>query len=357
MSKIKHIVRPGAVIVIGVVGALLVLYAWQLPPFHGSVETTENAYVRGQVTIISPEIAGYVVGVKVRDYQRVTTGDELFRIDDRTYRQKLMQAKALIAGRQAALQNSEQSERSAKARIRSSEAQVASMRAALDVARSSAARIEALLPRGATTQSAADQARSTLSQAEAAVRQAEAGVDVARQDLETIIVNRDSLKADIASAEAAVRLAEIDLQNTTISAPRNGKLGEIGVRLGQYVSAGSQLAFLVPDVKWVVANFKETQLHGMKIGHPVTFTVDALQHARLTGRVEEFSPATGSEFSVLKADNATGNFTKVVQRLPARIAIDPGQPLADQLAPGMSVVVSIDTNAAIDQRSTVAVRN
>lgn len=134
-------------------------------------------------------------------------------------------------------------------------------------------------------------------------------------------------------------------RSTAQVAPRDGKLGEIGVRLGQYVSAGSQLASLVPDVKWVTANFKETQLSGMQIGQAVSFTVDALDHVQLSGHIEDFSPATGSEFSVLKSDNATGNFTKVSQRLPVRIAIDPGQPDADRLAPGMSVVVKIDTSA------------
>ncbi len=155
----------------------------------------------------------------------------------------------------------------------------------------------------------------------------------------------------MAGAEAAVHLAEIDLQNTRIVAPEDGRLGEVGARLGQYVSAGTQLLALVPKRFWVVANFKETQLSGMKVGQPATFVVDALPDEKLHGRVERFSPATGSEFSVLKADNATGNFTKVAQRLPVRIAIDDGQDLANRLAPGMSVVVSIDTRAKPGQRT------
>ncbi len=166
-----------------------------------------------------------------------------------------------------------------------------------------------------------------------------------RQDLQSIIVNRDSLNADIANAEATVELARIDLQNTHIIAPRDGTLGEVGVRLGQYVTAGTQLVSVVPKSKWVMANFKETQLYGMKVGQPVTFTVDALRHAELTGRIEAFAPAAGSEFSVIKSDNATGNFTKITQRLSVRIAIDEDQPDAARLAPGMSVVVRVDTNA------------
>jgi multidrug resistance efflux pump len=158
----------------------------------------------------------------------------------------------------------------------------------------------------------------------------------------------------VQGAEAAVHLAEIDLQNTRIVAPQDGRLGEIGARVGQYVSAGTQLLAVVPEKIWVVANFKETQLPGMKVGQPVTLQVDALEHARLSGHIEQFSPAAGSEFTVLKADNATGNFTKVAQRVPVRIAIDPNQDLAERLAPGMSVEVSVNTEAPAVPESIAA---
>jgi multidrug resistance efflux pump len=150
----------------------------------------------------------------------------------------------------------------------------------------------------------------------------------------------------VAGAQAALRLAEIDLGNTELRAPSDGQLGAVTVRVGAYVSAGSQLTSLVPPQRWVVANLKETQMAHVRPGQPVTFTVDALEHAALRGHVERSSPATGSEFSVIPPDNATGNFVKIAQRIPVRIAIDPGQPLAAQLKPGMSVVVSIDTGVA-----------
>lgn len=346
MSNFKSFFPTAIAAVIGIAGAVLILWAWQLPPFRGHVEITENAYVRGSVTIISPQIAGYVTGVKVRDFQHVKTGDILFQIDDRIYRQKLMQAQAMLAMKNAALENSEQNERSAQSKIRSSEAQVGSAKAAYDLANLNFKRVEPLARRGASTQSAVDQAQSTLAQAEAAQRQAEAALEVARQDLQSVVVNREALKAEIQNAEAAVQLARIDLQNTQITAPIDGQLGEIGVRLGQYVSAGTQLAALVPPQRWIIANFKETQLSEMTIGQPVSFTVDAIGHGRVSGHIEEFSPATGSEFTVLKSDNATGNFTKVTQRLPVRIAIDANHPLASRLSPGMSVVVSVDTKSA-----------
>jgi multidrug resistance efflux pump len=349
--------RSGATLVavlIGISGALLVLYAWRLPPFTSAVQTTDNAYVRGQVTIISPQLNGYVAGVAVQDYQKVKAGQLLVRIDNRIYEQKLQQAKATLAAQKAALANSEQKRRSDEARIRSSQAQVSGAQAALRAAEANWQRIEPLLARGVTTQKDADQARAGFDQAKAALSQAQAALEVARQDLASTLVNRQGLEAAVQGAEAAMHLAEIDLQNTRIVAPQDGRLGEVGARVGQYVSAGTQLLAVVPEKIWVVANFKETQLAGMRVGQPVTFTVDALGHASLFGHIERFSPAAGSEFSVLKADNATGNFTKVAQRVPVRIAIDPDQDLVDRLAPGMSVVVSVDTEAPVTPREVAA---
>ncbi|WP_439272636.1 HlyD family secretion protein [Pseudochrobactrum sp. HB0163] len=331
---------------IGLCGVLLILYAWQLPPFRSSVEMTENAYIRGQVTIISPQLGGYIKQVPQRDYLHVKKGDVLFTLDDRIYVQKLKQAQAMLETQKAALANSEQDRLSAEARTRAAEAALNSAKAALVVAEANYNRVTPLRKSGVMTQSNEDQSLSVLEQARGAVSQAEAALDVNRQEVRAIIVRRHSLEAAVTSAEAAVDLAKIDLSNTKILAPQDGILGEIGAKPGQYVNIGAQLTALVPDKKWVVANFKETQLHGMRIGQPVQFMVDALEHASLTGHIEAFSPATGSEFSVLKADNASGNFIKVTQRLPVRIAIDAGQPEAERLAPGMSVVVKVNTAAS-----------
>jgi len=351
MSKVFRSASTIVAAVIGIAGVFLVLYAWRLPPFTSSVQTTDNAYVRGQVTIISPQLAGYVAQVLVQDFQHVTAGQVLVTIDDRIYEQRLEQAKATLATQQAALSNSEQKQRSAEAGIASSQARVESAQAAVTQAEANWSRIEPLLERGVTTQSQAAQARAALDQATAALHQAQAALEVSRQDLASTLVNRQSLEAAVQGAQAAVRLAEIDMQNTRIVAPQDGQLGEVGARVGQYVSAGTQLTAVVPERIWVVANFKETQIPGMKMGQPVTFTVDALDHAQLNGHIERFSPAAGSEFSVIRTDNATGNFTKVAQRIPVRISIDPGQPLAARLAPGMSVVVSVDTAAVVSDSS------
>ncbi len=346
---LKFLRSPSTIIVLlaGIAGVTLVLYAWRLPPFHSSVEMTENAYVRGYVTIMSPQLSGYVADVPVHDYETVKAGQLLVKIDDRIYAQKLAQAEATLAGQKAALANSYQQELSATAGIAASEAQLDSAKAAFNRARATWDRIRPLADKGVSTRSDADQARAGFEQANAAVNQAEAGLQVSKQALATTLGARAGLQAAVTGAEAAVELARIDLENTRIVAPRDGRLGEIGARIGQYVTAGSQLLALVPNDVWVVANFKETQLDGMKAGQPVTIEVDALQKSELMGHIERFSPAAGSEFSVIRADNATGNFTKVAQRVGVRIVVDPGQPLAEMLTPGLSVVVSVDKNAPV----------
>jgi multidrug resistance efflux pump len=283
--------------------------------------------------------------VPVQDFATVKQGDLLLRIDDRIFAQKLEQARAGLAAQRAGLANSDQARATAEARLRAAVANVASAEAALRTAEANWGRIEPLRERGVVNQTSTDQSQQALDQARASLTANNAAAEVARQDIQTAIVNRQSLIAAVEGAEAAVHLAEIDLINTRILAPQDGRLGEVSARLGQYVSAGTQLMALVPAQVWVIANFKETQLAGMRVGQPVSFTVDALRHAKLSGHIERFSPAAGSEFSVIRPDNATGNFIKIAQRVPVRIAIDPGQPLAERLTPGMSVVVSVDTAA------------
>ncbi len=348
MQKIFRNSATLFILAIGLCGVLFILYAWQLPPFRSSVQMTENAYVRGQVTIISPQLAGYIKQVPDRDYLRVKKGDVLFALDDRIYVQKLKQAEAMLETQKASLANSEQDRLAAEARTRSGEAVLNSAKVALNVAEANYNRVTPLRKSGVMTQSNEDQSLSALEQTRGAVSQAEAALEVNKQDVQSIIVRKHSLEAAVTNAEAAVDLARIDLSNTKIIAPQDGVLGEIGAKPGQYVNIGAQLTNLVPDKKWIIANFKETQFYGMKAGLPVTFSVDALNHEKMTGHIEAFSPATGSEFSVLKADNATGNFIKVTQRLPVRIAIDGGQEQVERLMPGMSVIVKVDTRVAAE---------
>ena len=345
----RKIFSPATLIVlmVGLIGLGLVLYAWRLPPFTSSVEMTDNAYVRGYVTTLSPQVSGYVVDVPVKDYQAVKAGDVVVRIDDRIYRQKLAQAEATLDSQKAALANSHQQEVSAKANIVSSEASVSSAEAALTQAQLASERQLNLTRSGVGTTSLQEQAEAELEKSRAALRQAEAALEVSRQQLQTIIVNRGSLEAAGASAEASVELARIDLANTEIHAPRNGRVGEVGARLGQYVTAGTQLMAVVPDEVWVIANFKETQLLGMRVGQPVTVRVDALGGREITGYIERFSPAAASEFAVIRSDNATGNFVKIAQRVGVRIRLVVPKDAADLLQPGLSVEVRVDKDAAL----------
>ncbi|OCR24885.1 DSBA oxidoreductase [Pseudomonas syringae] len=329
---------------IALIGILIVLYAWQLPPFGSPIESTENALVRGQTTIIGPQLSGYVYEVPVQDFQFVKQGDLLVRLDDRIYRQHLDQAVAQLGIQKAALANNLQQRRSAEATIVQRKAALESSIAQGRKASADLRRSQALVTDGSISKSELDVARAADAQATAATAEARAVLEIAREDLQTVIVNRGSLEASVANAEAAIELARIDLTNTRILAPRDGQLGQIGVRLGAYVNSGAQLMALVPNRLWIIANMKETQMADVRLGQPVTFSVDALNHQKMNGRVQRIAPATGSEFSLLPADNATGNFVKIAQRIPVRIIVEPNQPLAEHLRPGMSVVVSIDTS-------------
>lgn len=267
----------------------------------------------------------------------------MFRIDDRVYRQRLEQANANLAGARAQLANSAQTGASRQATVGARDAELASARAQLQRAQADMARVADLAADGSVSLRERDQTEAALQSARAAVRQAEAVREVARQDVTSVGVSREGLEASVAAARAAVRLAEIDLANTIITAPEAGQLGQIGARRGQYVTAGSQLVSLVPPQFWVIANFKERQAGRMTEGQAATVTVDALGDRRFSGRIQQISPATGSEFAVLPAQNATGNFTKVAQRLPVRIVLNAGQEGLARLRPGMSVVARVDT--------------
>lgn len=337
--------------IIAVAGVLLVLYAWKLPPFSTAEQRTENAYVRGRITVISPQVSGYVTEVLVQDFQHVKAGQPLFRIDDRIYRQRLEQAKAALAAREADLSDLSQKGASRQAALNARQAEIASAEAQLARAQADMGRVGDLAADGSVSLRERDQAQAALRAAQATVNQTRAAADIAQQDIRSVPVTRQSLLAAVEGARAAVRLAEIDLANATVAAPEAGQVGQVGARLGQYVTAGTQLVSIVPPQFWVIANFKEDQTGRMLIGQRASVSVDALADRRFTGRVQEISPATGSEFAVLPAQNATGNFTKVAQRLPVRIVLDADQEGLERLRPGMSVVARVDTASETSRRT------
>jgi multidrug resistance efflux pump len=343
--------RPGPrrPLVIGLVAGmslimvLAILTAWRVPPFDGRTVVTDNAYVRGRTTVIAPQVSGYVTDVLVRDYQNVIGGQLLVKIDDRIYAARVAQAKASLAAQEAQLANSVQAHASRTAGLQGQAAAVANAQAQLLRARADMARADDLVRDGSISVRERDQTVAALRQAEAGLRQARAASEIARQDVRTVDVGRGGLEAQVEAARAQLRLAEIDHENTSIRAPEGGQLGEIGVRLGQYVTNGTQLLSLVPADHWVIANFKEAQTRRIAVGQRAVLRIDALGGAKVTGHVQSLSPAAGQEFAVLKPDNATGNFVKVPQRIGVRIAIDPGQATADRLRPGMSVEARVIT--------------
>lgn len=341
----RHPVAGVVIILIAIAAFLAIAAAWKLPPFGAGDEVTQNAYVRGRTTVIAPQVSGYVVAVAVRDYAQVKAGQVLARIDDRIYRARVAQAEANVDAALAALANSRQSQASRAAGVQSQSAALASAQAQLLKAQADMARVDDLVRDGAVSQRERDQTLATLRAAQATVRQAGAAGEIARQDVRTVEVGRGGLEAQVEAARAQLHLAQIDLGNTVIRAPEAGQIGEVGVRLGQYVTNGTQLLQIVPPDRWVIANFKETQTAKMAPGQAASLVVDGLGDAVLKGHIERLSPAAGSEFAVLKPDNATGNFVKVPQRIGVRITVDPGQPLAARLRPGMSVEARIDTSA------------
>ncbi|MBO9127775.1 MULTISPECIES: HlyD family secretion protein [unclassified Rhizobium] len=326
-------------------GVTAILVTWQLPPFSTAVVKTDNAYVRGWTTVISPQVTGYVQEIGVKDYGNIRQGDVLLRIDDRIYRAQVAAAKADLDIAISNLANNQQATAQRQLDITTADAKIASANAQLVKTEADFKRAANLATQGSGSVSAEDATRAARDVAAADVKEAIAGRGGAEQALKAASVNEGSLKADVESAQAKLQLAEINLGYTVVTAPEEGKLSDVTVRRGQFVTSGTQLMFLVPRARWVVANFKEAQSGAIHPGQRAWFFVDALAGARFEGTVEEISPAAGSEFSVLRTDNAIGNFTKIPQRIAVRINIDADQRDLERLGPGMSVEAHVDTQS------------
>ncbi|KRG37007.1 HlyD family secretion protein [Psychrobacter sp. P11G3] len=342
--KKKSYLNLGLLILLIVIGVALILYAWKLPPFTPTVQQTNNAFVKGQTTIISPQVSGYVTKVAVQDFANVKAGDLLIKIDDRTFQQQLDQAQA---NTEVALTNrstNDQDTQTSQAQIEARRADLYSAKINVESAREDVNRYQGLDAIGAVSKAEVAHIKAQLAQAQAGVQQAEANLQAAQENREKTSGSRSSLDANIKNAEAGVKQAQINLDNTIITAPESGQLSQVSVKEGQYVSAGTQLMYIVPKGIWIIANFKETQIANMAIGEPATIHVDALGGAKFTGHVSNISPATGSEFSAAAANPATGNYIKIAQRIPVRIDLERNQPELARLRPGMSVSVDVDTN-------------
>jgi membrane fusion protein (multidrug efflux system) len=309
--------------------------------------TTDDAYVKADSTIIAPKISGYISAVLVGDNEKVKAGQPLARIDDRDFRAALKQAKADVAASDAAVKNLNAQIELQQPLIAQQAAEVDAAEANLNFAQQERIRYDELMKSGSGTVQRAQQTDAALRAQTAQLQQAKSGLLAASKKIEVLTTQRDQAAAQLDRARAVEAQAALNLSYTEITAPVDGTVGARALRVGQFVQAGTQLMAVVPlDQVYVVANFKETQLTHVRDGEPVEIEIDGFHGTRLKGHVDSLSPASGLEFALLPPDNATGNFTKVVQRVPVKIVLDDSR-LTGLLRPGMSVEPTVDTKAVV----------
>jgi membrane fusion protein (multidrug efflux system) len=307
--------------------------------------STDDAYVGADTATLSPKIAGYVKLVPVADNAFVTAGTPLVILDDADYQVALRQANAQVATQEATIDRIGEQMKAAAAQIDSATAQLSSATAAAANAKADYDRVSALLGKGFSTQKDADASRTALTQANAAADAANAALSAAKANAGVVAAQKTEAERVLAQYRLASEQAQLNLDHTIIRAPFDGTVGNRAAEPGEFVAAGTRLLALVPANVYVDANFKETQLDRLTAGQSVTVTVDAYPDHPFMGVVESVAPASGSSFSLLPPDNATGNFTKIVQRVPVRIRLSDST--ANSLVrPGMSVVADVDTRHA-----------
>lgn len=308
-------------------------------------QETNNAYVHFDTISMEAKVGGYVRSVNFTDFQAVESGSVLVAIEDDDYRMAVLQAEAKRDYAAATLANLELEARLQEANVEQARAAAANTEARLDLARREHARLSRLVKQGAVATHEADTAETNLKSAEAGHQESAALVAVQERKLTLLQSERALREANLKAAEAALQAARLDLSHTRISAPVNSFAGNCKIREGELVKTGTALVTLVPDAApYIIANYKETQLTNIRPGQQVDIAVDTFPGRTLKGRVAAVSPATGSTYSLLPKDNSSGNFTKVVQRVPVRIELDPEQPLSHALRAGMSVTTAIDTD-------------
>jgi membrane fusion protein, multidrug efflux system len=306
-------------------------------------ESTDDAFIASRQFAVAPKVSGYVTEVPVTDNQHVPAGGVIARIDDRDYRIALEQANAQVAAAQASIKNIDAQTNMQQAQVKASQAQVDQAQAGLVFAKQQAARYEHLAGTGYGTVQNAQQYTSQLQQQEAAVKNTSAALDVAQRQIESLKAQRSSAEASLAQALAQRDQAKLNLSYTVVTAAQAGRAVNLTAAAGQFGQAGTNLTMFVPDEIWVTANFKETQLNLMRPGQPVTLSIDAYPGREIHGHIASVQPGSGTAFSLLPAQNATGNYVKIVQRVPVKIVID--NPPADvALGPGMSVVPTVRVN-------------
>ena len=309
------------------------------------IESTDDAYAGGNVTPISPHVAGFVAEILAGDNEYVRAGQPLIRLDDRDFRAAVDRATAIVAARQATLVSLQTRQSMQQTTIRQSKAELDAKTAQAEFARQDDQRYRELALTAAGSRQNAERASALNEAAQAGVASSEAGLDAAKQQLTVLDADIAEAKADVAQAEADLRTAELNLGYTEIRSPIDGYVGNRAAEVGAYVSGGAYLVTIIPahDL-WVDANFKEDQLERMAKGQSATVVADVLPDHPFHGAVVSLAPAAGAVFSVIPPENATGNFTKIVQRVPVRIKLD-DDPMLRALRPGLSTTVSVDTRS------------
>jgi membrane fusion protein (multidrug efflux system) len=333
--------------IVGIAAATAILFAARWDSWVGARidQTTDDAYVKGDITPLSAKIEGYVRRIAVSDYQSVKAGDVLVEIEDDDYQARAAQAEADLAGAEAAVANLKAHKAEQHSRIDQAQSAIVATQADVDRTSLEAHRQRALLASSYGTSQRVEQAEADQKRYEATLTRNQAELESERREMAVLDTQESQLRAEMKAKRAQLQLANITLGYTRIVAPVDGMVGERGVRAGQYLRPGTQVVSVVPlDTVWVVANYKETQLARVAVGQRASITVDTFPGVTIWGRVDSIAPASGSQFTLLPPDNATGNFTKVVQRIPVKILLDPGHPLAGKLRPGMSVIATIHTD-------------
>jgi len=311
------------------------------------LESTDDAYVRADSTIVSPKVSGYIADVLVGDNQKVEAGQLLARIDDRDFQAALAQAHADVDASEAAVRNLDAQIALQQPIIEQQTADVAAAEANLKFAQEEQARYDGLMKTGSGTIQRAQQTDAAFREKAALLLHGKSGLFAAQKKVDVLTTERAKAVAQVDRARAVEQQATLNLSYTKITAPVDGTVGARSLRVGQYVQAGTQLMAVVPlDAVYVVANFKETQLTHVRNGQPVEIRIDSFQSTKLKGHVDSLSPASGLEFALLPPDNATGNFTKIVQRVPVKIVLD-DRNLTGLLRPGMSAEPTVNTKAAV----------
>jgi membrane fusion protein (multidrug efflux system) len=322
-----------------VIGAVLYLNRAES---SASAQSTDDAYVQADFTTVAPQVSGTVDKVFIEDNQLVKQGELLATIDDRDFVVAVNAAKAEVASARASIASLEAHLVQQETAIRQAHAAVAADEAGLKLARVNDARYRNLASDGSGTVQALQQAEAQLSIQLASREKNQAGLQAARQQVDILKADLEKARAALVHAQAAQASAELKLSYTRITAPIGGTIGQKSVRVGAFVNAGKALLAIVPlDAVYITANFRETQLARVQTGQTVDIEVDALPGEALKGTVDSVGPASGVSYSAVAPHNATGNFTKIVQRLPVRIRIDPGQAAAARLRVGMSVTPTI----------------